>query len=101
MKQKRIVNLSLIKKINKRTCIICKSPNPDAHHVKSKKSGGDDIESNLMPLCRAAHQEVHKIGLSRFSDRHESVKHWLIGNEWEFSTLLMRWIRPKGGGYIP
>jgi hypothetical protein len=97
----RVVDKKLIKSINKSRCLICRASSPDAHHVKSKKSGGDDVSTNLMPLCRAHHTEVHKIGLSRFSDRHENVKHWLIGNGWEFSTLLMRWIRPKGGGYIP
>lgn len=100
MKPKRIVNKELIKVINRGSCIVCKSPGPDAHHVKSKKSGGDDVASNLMPLCRHHHRECHNIGLNRFSDKYNSVKSWLISYEWEFSHILMRWVKIKGGGAI-
>jgi hypothetical protein len=100
MKSKRIVNTALINVIKRGSCVICRSPNPDAHHVKSKKSGGDDVINNLMPLCRVHHIEVHKIGLSRFSDKYDNAQAWLVSYEWEFSNLLMRWVKPKGGGAI-
>jgi 5-methylcytosine-specific restriction endonuclease McrA len=101
MKQKRIVNAALLGVVRRGKCLICLKPNPDVHHVKSKKSGGHDILNNLMPLCREHHTEIHKIGLSKASDKYENVKGWLLNNHWEFSNILMRWILPTKGGYIP
>lgn len=99
MKQKRKVDKDLIKQINQGRCLVCSALNPDAHHVKSKKSGGDDVASNLMPLCRVHHTEVHKIGLNRFVDKYPNVKGWLLSNNWEFNQLTMKWYQVKGGAW--
>lgn len=97
MKPKRKVDKALIKQINQGRCIVCSALNPDAHHVKSKKSGGDDVKSNLMPLCRLHHTEVHKIGLNRFSDKYAEVKGWLLNNNWELNQIAMKWFQARGG----
>ena len=51
---------------------IAKSPqcigNVSAHHVKSRKSGGDDLQT--IPLCAFHHQEVHTIGRESFQKKY-------------------------------
>ena len=101
-KTKRIVDLPLLESIRKNSrCVVCGDRYPDPHHVKSKKSGGDDVQENLMPLCRLHHTEVHKIGLNKFTDKYTKARNWLLSNDYEINDILMRWIRPKKGGYIP
>lgn len=97
MKPKRKVDKALIKQINQGRCIVCSALNPDAHHVRSRRAGGDDVQSNLMPLCRVHHQECHSKGLNRFSDKYSSVLGWLIRNNWEFNQIAMKWYQAKGG----
>ena len=58
-KNKRIVNKKLLKD-KKRTCEICgKFRQTEKHHIKSKGSGGDDIEDNLIEVCRFCHRKIH------------------------------------------
>lgn len=96
---KRIINKELIKEISQRPCFICRKIPVDVHHVKSRKSGGHDLRDNLLPLCREHHQEVHKIGLTKFSEKYK-VSSWLMANNWEFSPILNRWIKLKDAGVI-
>ena len=37
----------------------------DGHHVLLRSQGGDDVEDNIVPLCRACHRDYHeaRIGL--------------------------------------
>lgn len=41
----------------------------DGHHLKSVGSGGVDA-GNCVPLCRAAHTEIHTIGFERFNENY-------------------------------
>lgn len=101
-KTKRIVDLPLLESIRKNSrCVVCGDRYPDPHHVKSKKSGGDDVRENLMPLCRLHHRECHDKGLTKFSSKYEKSKFWLLSYDYEFNNILMRWIRTNKGGYIP
>lgn len=47
-----------------------------AHHVKTKGSGGEDVESNLWPLCVFHHKAVHSLGVYTFK-----VKYDIVDNE--------------------
>lgn len=60
-KNKRIVNIKLIKKIKEiGYCELCGSSfNLETHHIKSKGSGGDDVPENLVCLCAVCHRTVH------------------------------------------
>lgn len=71
-------------------CIISGELGPDRHHIKTKKSGGSDEETNLMPLSRKYHVEVHTMGMVRFSRKYPQVKVWLESNGWEFSSAFGR-----------
>jgi 5-methylcytosine-specific restriction endonuclease McrA len=37
----------------------------DGHHVLLRSQGGDDVEDNIVPLCRSCHRDYHeaRIGL--------------------------------------
>jgi len=94
----RKVDKELLKHIrNDKKCIVCHALYPDPHHVKSKKSGGDDVESNLMPLCRSHHRQCHDIGLNRFADKYPSVKGWLLHYGWEINPISYKWFKPQAG----
>ena len=58
-KNKRVVNKKLLKD-KKGICEICnKYTQTEKHHIKSKGSGGNDTEDNLIELCRTCHRLVH------------------------------------------
>lgn len=42
----------------------------DPHHVRTRGAGGRD-KSNLVPLCRKHHTELHTIGRYTFEDKYK------------------------------
>jgi len=58
-KNKRVVNKKLLK--DKRgICEICGRKGPtEKHHKKTKGSGGNDTEDNLIEVCRICHTKIH------------------------------------------
>lgn len=92
-KEKRIFDLKLIEKTRKMPCTACGKRGPsDPHHIKSKKSGGDDIPQNLMPLCREHHTMVHKIGLFTFSQKFDQVSVFLVEHSWRINSDGFKWV---------
>lgn len=58
-KEKRIVNKKLLKD-KKGVCEICgKKGQTEKHHIKTKGSGGNDTEENLIEVCRICHTKIH------------------------------------------
>ena len=58
-KNKRIENKKLLKD-KKGVCQICgKKGATEKHHKKSKGSGGNDTEENLIEVCRVCHTKIH------------------------------------------
>ena len=58
-KNKRIVNKKLLKD-KKGICEICHTKGlTEKHHKKTKGSGGDDTEENLIEVCRKCHRLIH------------------------------------------
>ncbi len=58
-KNKRIVNKKLLKD-KKGVCQICgKKGSTEKHHKKTKGSGGDDTDENLIEVCRICHTKIH------------------------------------------
>lgn len=96
MKKKRIVNKDLIEFVRTLPCIACyKEGRNDAHHVKTKGSGGDDVPENLLSLCRTDHQKIHKIGLTKFAKLNSSVYTWLTLAGWVYENNRKKWVRNK------
>lgn len=72
-------------------CTVCGKKSVDLHHWKSRGSGGSDDESNLLPVCRKHHSELHQIGSKTFADKYKQVKMWLRLNGWQLDPVLLRW----------
>ena len=51
----------------KHNCEYCGKKNcyTNTHHIKSKGSGGDDTEDNLIELCSNCHVKVHSGEISK------------------------------------
>lgn len=94
----RVVDLKLLKELRKKPCFACGSSQTEIHHIKSKKSGGHDVISNLWPLCRKHHDEVHR-SLNRFVSKY-NLSIWLCKNGWEYSTITNKWFFNSKGGVI-
>lgn len=78
-KKKRIENKELLESYRVMPCAVkeqCFGP-VAGHHIKSRGSGGDDIELNLLPLCQKHHSEVHQIGSYTMECKYQSYKDYL------------------------
>jgi len=87
----RIKDLKLLESYRGIPCAVCGSLVTCAHHIKSKGSGGHDVESNLMALCQQHHNEVHQYGLRLFVDKYPQVEHVLKSKGWE-QTAAGKWL---------
>lgn len=76
-KKKRVDDASLLASVRQLSCLACGKTPCDAHHVTSRKAGGDDTFQNVMPLCRRHHQEWHQVGPVRMFRRYPYVRVWL------------------------
>ena len=65
-KNERKKNKKLIDN-KKHNCEYCGKENcyTNTHHIKSKGSGGDDTEDNLIELCGACHVKAHSGAISK------------------------------------
>jgi hypothetical protein len=83
-KPTRVIDEKNIQRLHGVPCLVDNSActiGTDAHHVKSRGSGGGDEPENLMPLCRVHHTEIHLTGHSQFVKRYniffdEEEKRW-------------------------
>jgi|WetSurMetagenome_2_1015567.scaffolds.fasta_scaffold147530_4 hypothetical protein len=85
-KQKRIKDQEALQKIRNKRCVLCGHPS-DPAHIRSRGAGGDDIEENLLPLCRRHHQEQHFCGMVSFVRRYIQVELLLIEKGWELESI--------------
>lgn len=76
----RKVDEELLETVRLLPCMGCKADPPnDPHHVTSKGAGGDDVWTNLMPLCRECHQEWHQKGPGYMIRTYPAIQYWLEG----------------------
>ena len=76
-------------------CCVTGAPGSDLHHVKTRGSGGKDEAWNLIPLSRALHTEVHKIGMAKMANKYLAIRNWLVCNGWYWDDFLKRWHHHK------
>lgn len=97
MKNKRIVNRQLLNTYNNQPCLICGSEETTVgHHLKTKGSGGHDIEINIIPVCYLHHiEQLHKMGLTKFANIHPIVIKFLISNGWQFNDFTEKWFNAE------
>lgn len=82
-KKKRVKNRKLMDSFHEMKCLACGFPGSDPAHVKTRGSGGDDIESNIIPLCRICHSYQHRIGWFRFFIKYPHVEQIVNEMGWE------------------
>lgn len=85
----RIKNQKLLSQVRAEPCVLC-GKKSDACHVKSKGSGGDDIETNLLSMCREHHRLQHYKGWKNFIDLHPRVEEILSEKGWRLEMLFGR-----------
>jgi len=49
------------------------------HHLTSRKAGGSDDPSNLLPVCKRCHMKAHE-SIVKLFNRYPSVRAWLEDN---------------------
>jgi 5-methylcytosine-specific restriction endonuclease McrA len=91
MKSYRIVDTMAKEAAKTQPCVVCARFEADPHHLISRGAGGHDLEWNLMPLSRDCHTMVHKIGLTKMSEKYPQVKQWLLKHDWEFDSHAKKW----------
>lgn len=78
-KKKRQKDLDLIEYIKTElSCVACQKPPPiDAHHITTVGARGDDIATNLLPVCRICHTSIHKEGMGKMIKKYPTLLTWL------------------------
>jgi hypothetical protein len=81
-KTQRTENPGLLEQVRAQRCAACgTSKQVEAHHVTTRKTGGDDTEDNVMPLCHFHHMEWHQIGPVRLAKKNPGVARWLVAHK--------------------
>ena len=87
-KPKRVVDKSILAHFRAQRCNACdKMPPNDPAHIKSRGSGGDDIEENLLTLCRKCHTTQHAYGWFRFVVENPHLEQILDEKGWDVTEL--------------
>lgn len=89
----RIKNPQLLKEKREVPCELCNSHNNVAgYHIKTKGSGGHDIEENLISLCFHCHiTKLHQWGLNRFCEVYPKMVEILKNKGWYYCEVLKKW----------
>ena len=89
-KHKRIVDQEVLQKYRGAKCVVC-SQSSEPAHIRSRGASGDDIDDNILALCRKHHSESHNIGWAKFCLRYPKVYDELMKKGWIFNNnKLMR-----------
>ena len=71
-------------------CLSCGVPDIDWHHVKTRRSGGTEEATNLVPLCRYHHNMWHQYGARYMYDTFPIIEIWIDDNGWYFDGNKLR-----------
>lgn len=83
-KNTRISNPDLLEKFRRRKCQLCGKSPVDACHIKTKGSGGDDVEWNLLSMCRNCHNLQHLWGFYKLCEQFPFLRQILAQKGWVF-----------------
>lgn len=83
-KIKRIDDDWVMQEFRKGTCSVCSSQEVDPAHIKSRGSGGDDVPTNLVRLCRMHHSESHALGWFKFTQKYPIMLIVFKAKGWKF-----------------
>lgn len=86
-KIQRVVNKRAIREVQKDPCVGCGREGPsEAHHIKTKGSGGPDKLWNLLPFCHACHMKWHTEGPIKAMEGALALKVKLLSLGWEWRS---------------
>lgn len=85
-KKKRIKNRKLLDTFQNTPCVACGKPSEPAH-IKSKGSGGDDVEDGILSLCHEHHMIQHSCGWVYLCATNRKVYLALKKKGWTFSEF--------------
>lgn len=91
-KPTRIRSKASLEAARSQPCVVCGKNGVDAHHIKTRGSGGHDTHENLLSLCRLDHQRVHLYGVSKMAEMYPRFREYLVTKGWEFSEARGKWI---------
>ncbi len=73
-------------------CAICGEwGDLEPDHIKTRGSGGPDIESNIWYLHRNCHTKKHAKGLRWVIENYPHTEKLLLSKGWKLSYLQGRW----------
>lgn len=81
----RIKDRKLLDTYHKKRCVACGKTPSDPAHIISRGAGGDDVDWNLIALCRKHHSMSHALGWFKFCQlfpfvgRALKIKGWVFG----------------------
>ena len=90
-KRLRKSNKNLLAAVRMMPCSVCgRIGGNDASHIKTRGSGGDDAEWNVVSHCRMHHIEWGQKGWSHFLDKYPHFARVLhaLGWSWESGRLI-------------
>lgn len=96
--RKRIVDRAALnaKLANEPKCRKCKNAKAtDPHHIVLKSKGGDDVEDNVVPLCRPCHREYHDGGELELNAREIAYVVDRLGTSAAFEYLKTRRLQQR------
>ena len=70
-------------------CVVCGESRDGYvtfHHILTRGAHPElqNEPYNLMPLCQAEHNEIHRLGANRFAQKYEKAAQWFKENGWDF-----------------
>jgi len=81
----RIEDRKLLDTYHSKPCAACgRAGGSDPAHIRSRGAGGDDVENNLIALCRPCHTKSHALGWKGFCDLFPRMESVLSGLGWAF-----------------
>jgi hypothetical protein len=89
IKPQRIENRELLNSYHQKRCVACGKQGSDPAHVLSRGAGGDDVESNLIALCRRHHSLQHQVGWYYLVVKCPSVATALKLKGWTFNGRVL------------
>lgn len=80
-KKKRVVDEGVIARVRAKGYCMLRGTccgGLDVHHIRSRGSGGDDVEDNLILVCRCHHNRIHN-GLVKRYELYEALRRDKLG----------------------
>lgn len=82
--------MELLASYRRQRCVVCSKTPCDPAHIKTVKSGGDDVYQNIVSLCRKCHSTQHTMGIISFALKYPRMRAKLESLGWEIDTFRMR-----------